>query len=381
VAFVPQDDIMPIELSVESNVKFSASYRLDRGSDVNEATARVLSALELSGVRHQQVGDAERRGISGGERKRVNIGMELVANPSVLLLDEPTSGLDASAAIKVMRLLKRVARHGTAVVAVVHQPRREIFELFDDVLLLAKGGQVAYMGPRKGCLPFFAAHFASLPMENQNPADFLLDMVTDSRPEQLERFSSVWRAHAKAARPSISLRAKEAVKRRYRRRPWGVWQMVLCMQRCFVQWAVNYPSELLYAVLFFLMGMLVGLLFQDVEVDELPQPNFLLAFVLGLASMHYSLRLFGQRPGRLLARGVVGPQPHCLLLRQDDLCALAQRLSAAADAARLLLVLGAARLVRRLLLGGDVHALVLLGLRLLSSRCSGRRSARRWSRW
>jgi ABC-type multidrug transport system ATPase subunit len=293
VAFVPQDDIMPIELSVESNVKFSASYRLDRGSNVNEATARVLSALELSGVRHQQVGDAERRGISGGERKRVNIGMELVANPSVLLLDEPTSGLDASAAIKVMRLLKRVARHGTAVVAVVHQPRREIFDLFDDVLLLAKGGHVAYMGPRKGCLPFFAAHFASLPMENQNPADFLLDMVTDSRPEQLERFSSVWRAHAKAARPSISLRAKEAVKRRYRRRPWGIWQMVLCIQRCIVQWAVNYPSELLYAVLFFLMGMLVGLLFQDVEVDELPQPNFLLAFVLGLASMHYSLRLFG----------------------------------------------------------------------------------------
>jgi ABC-type multidrug transport system ATPase subunit len=293
VAFVPQDDIMTTELTVESNVKFSASYRLDRGSDVSQATERVLSALELSGVARQQVGDVEKRGISGGERKRVNIGMELVANPSVLLLDEPTSGLDASAAIKVMRLLKRVARHGTAVVAVVHQPRREIFDLFDNVLLLAKGGQVAYMGPRKGCLPFFAAHFASLPLENQNPADFLLDMVTDSRPEQLERFGSVWRAHAKAARPNISLRTKEAVERRSRKRPWGAWQMCLILYRCFVQWAVNYPSELLYAVLFFLMGMLVGLLFQDVDVDEIPQPNFLLAFVLGLASIHYSLRLFG----------------------------------------------------------------------------------------
>jgi ABC-type multidrug transport system ATPase subunit len=177
VAFVPQEDVMSRELSVEHNIRFSASYRLERGANVTAAVQRTMKSLELLGVRHEIVGDAEKRGISGGERKRVNIGMELVANPSVLLLDEPTSGLDASAAIKVMRLLKTVARHGTAVVCVVHQPRREIFGLFDELLLLARGGHVAYMGPRAGSLDFFAAHFASRPDEGQNPADFLLDMV------------------------------------------------------------------------------------------------------------------------------------------------------------------------------------------------------------
>ena len=106
-------------------------------------------------------------------------------------------------------------------------------------------------------------------------------MVTDSRPEQLARFASVWKAHAKAARPHINLRAKEAVPRRSRRRPFLPVQVALCFYRNCQQWVRNYPSELLYAALFFVMGMLVGLLFQDVDIEEVPQPNFLLSFVLG----------------------------------------------------------------------------------------------------
>ena len=101
------------------------------------------------------IGDDETRGVSGGQRKRVNIGMALAAAPLALFLDEPTSGLDSTAALTVANTLQRITEVGMTVVAVVHQPRFEIFECFDDVLLIAKGGQTAYMGPRKGVVDYF----------------------------------------------------------------------------------------------------------------------------------------------------------------------------------------------------------------------------------
>lgn len=90
------------------------------------------------------------RGISGGQVKRVNVGLELVSLPSLLFLDEPTSGLDSSASKLLVQCLQRVARTGVTVAAVIHQPSYETFCLFDDLILLAKGGVTAYYGPQDG---------------------------------------------------------------------------------------------------------------------------------------------------------------------------------------------------------------------------------------
>ncbi|KAJ1625863.1 P-loop containing nucleoside triphosphate hydrolase protein, partial [Pavlovales sp. CCMP2436] len=111
------------------------------------------------GIRDSVVGSVEVRGISGGQRKRVNIGLEMVADPLALFLDEPTSGLDAATAELVLSALRRLARLGRTVVAVLHQPRYSAFKLLDKVtllLLLGVGGRTIYCGPPlkvRACLP------------------------------------------------------------------------------------------------------------------------------------------------------------------------------------------------------------------------------------
>lgn len=185
VGFVPQDDIMLRELSVTEILKFNAKMRLASSltaEEVEDVVRRNIRLLGLYDIRHELIGDETTRGISGGQRKRVNIGMELVANPSVLFLDEPTSGLDATASLQVCAILRRVAEEaGMTVVAVIHQPRYDIFTMFHDVLLLGKGGRTVYLGPTKDAVAYFETLGFTIP-NRCNPADFLIDVVSGSVP-------------------------------------------------------------------------------------------------------------------------------------------------------------------------------------------------------
>ena len=121
-----------------------------------EVVRDVTRVLELGGIQHSVVGDEETRGISGGQRKRVNIGMEMVADPSLLFLDEPTSGLDSTTTFAVVRALTCLSRKGSNVIAVLHQPSYQVFEMFDDVVFLAKGGYSVYVGPARRALEYFS---------------------------------------------------------------------------------------------------------------------------------------------------------------------------------------------------------------------------------
>lgn len=114
-----------------------------------------LALLGLSEVRHSVAGDATRRSLSGGQRRRLSVGIELVASPLVLFLDEPTSGLDSSSASALIAALRKLSRTGLTIGAVIHQPRFEIFEMFDDVLLLGKGGQTVFQGRVSDLQPYF----------------------------------------------------------------------------------------------------------------------------------------------------------------------------------------------------------------------------------
>ncbi|KAK4354165.1 hypothetical protein RND71_026359 [Anisodus tanguticus] len=117
---------------------------------------RVIDFLGLQSVRSSLVGTVEKRGISGGQRKRVNVGLELVMEPSLLFLDEPTSGLDSSSSQLLLRALRREALEGVNIWMVVHQPSYTLFKMFDDLILLAKGGLVVYHGPVKKVEDYFA---------------------------------------------------------------------------------------------------------------------------------------------------------------------------------------------------------------------------------
>ena len=108
-------------------------------SEIEDLADETLANLGLSRVANSPVGDVNRRGVSGGEKKRVNIGVELMSKPSVLFLDEPTSGLDSSSALLVMESLRNLCdKQGVTVVSVIHQPRKFIFDLFDSLILLVR---------------------------------------------------------------------------------------------------------------------------------------------------------------------------------------------------------------------------------------------------
>eukprot|EP00884_Botryococcus_braunii_P002225 jgi/Botrbrau1/12002/Bobra.247_2s0007.1 len=179
IGFVPQDDIVYDDLTVEENLMYSAKLRQPPGTapqKIRRVVSTAIRALQLGPVQNSLVGSVERRGISGGQRKRVNVGMELVATPALLFLDEPTSGLDATASWDILYALKCLARLGMTIVTVIHQPRFSIFNLFDDLLLLGRGGRTVFLGPSYVAVPYFLSLGWRLP-EGENPADFVLDIV------------------------------------------------------------------------------------------------------------------------------------------------------------------------------------------------------------
>ncbi|XP_062411432.1 broad substrate specificity ATP-binding cassette transporter ABCG2d [Sardina pilchardus] len=176
--YVVQDDVVMGTLTVRENLRFSAALRLPSSVGQREKEVRVnhlIQELGLSKVADSKVGTQLIRGISGGERKRTNIGMELIIDPSVLFLDEPTTGLDASTANSVLLLLKRMANHGRTIIMSIHQPRYSIYRLFDSLTLLVSGKQV-YHGPAQNALDYFANIGYACEAHN-NPADFFLDII------------------------------------------------------------------------------------------------------------------------------------------------------------------------------------------------------------
>ncbi|XP_071664074.1 broad substrate specificity ATP-binding cassette transporter ABCG2 isoform X2 [Patagioenas fasciata] len=176
--YVVQDDVVMGTLTVRENLKFSAALRLPKSvkeQEKNERVNQVIKELGLSKVADSKVGTELTRGVSGGERKRTNIGMELITDPAILFLDEPTTGLDASTANAVLLLLKRMAKQGKTIIFSIHQPRYSIFRLFDNLTLLA-AGRVLYHGPAQHAIQYFQSIGYECEPYN-NPADFFLDVI------------------------------------------------------------------------------------------------------------------------------------------------------------------------------------------------------------
>lgn len=180
VALVPQEDVMHRMLTPSEVLFFTG--RLNFPADTTAAEIRtravqVLKRLDLEHAAHARVGDEVVRGLSGGERKRVNVAMELMHEPSLLLLDEPTSGLDGRSALQLVRQCRGLATAGRTVMMTIHQPREEALALFDKVLLLAQGGRPAYFGPPAGIRHYFETHVENAEAGAANAADFALEVL------------------------------------------------------------------------------------------------------------------------------------------------------------------------------------------------------------
>lgn len=179
IGFVPQDDIVHGDLTVEENLWFSARCRLSASmSEENKilVVERVIESLGLQGIRSSLVGTVEKRGISGGQRKRVNVGLEMVMEPSLLILDEPTSGLDSSSSQLLLRALRREALEGVNIAAVIHQPSYTLYRMFDDIIFLAKGGLTVYHGSIEKVEGYFSMLGLNVP-DRMNPPDYFIDVL------------------------------------------------------------------------------------------------------------------------------------------------------------------------------------------------------------
>ena len=157
LGYVPQDDIIHRELLVEESFKYTAKLRLEDQPEfeLDAQVDSVIQMLDLGESRKTLIGSAEKKGISGGQRKRVNLGQELITEPSILFLDEPTSGLDPKTDIDVMKLLQNIAAKGKIIVLTTHNITVENFEILSHVVVLSKGGKLAYFGPANEAVSYF----------------------------------------------------------------------------------------------------------------------------------------------------------------------------------------------------------------------------------
>ena len=334
IGFVPQDDVMISELTVEEVVWLSARMRMEstvHSRQVRTFVDTILDVLELSQLRHCRIGDETRRGLSGGQKKRVNVAMELAMNPSLVFLDEPTSGLDSSMALNLMRCLRKAANAGWAICLVIHQPSSAIYKCLDSVIVMGKGGQTLFSGPTQAASVYFRSVKPDFFVDEggrqvaENMAETVLD-IASSHPAQgdlamlwtkfLDQMSDDLRAARQSLQPAFSASNVDAVvvdvgphsggaalfapqkttsccnKSPERVRINCCLQYFLFLQRSFTQKLRSFGSVVRNGVLVYILGSGVGFLFMDigeacVSVDDCDNlssliSNMVQAFVIAV---------------------------------------------------------------------------------------------------
>ncbi|KAL9677576.1 hypothetical protein QQ045_005809 [Rhodiola kirilowii] len=178
VAYVTQEDSFLGTLTVRETLMYSANLRFPSTmtkQDIDGIVEGTIQEMGLQDCADRLIGNWHLRGISGGEKKRLSIGLETLTRPSLLFLDEPTSGLDSASAFFVVQTLRSISRQGKTVVSSIHQPSSEVFALFDDLFLLS-GGETVYFGEASSAVEFFREAGFPCP-SRRNPSDHFLRCV------------------------------------------------------------------------------------------------------------------------------------------------------------------------------------------------------------
>jgi len=183
-AYVTQEDILLPTLTVYETLMLHVRLKMERLEGISseerdrmrdERVREMIAELGLEKVANVRVGDENKRGISGGEKKRLSVGCEMIADPSLMFLDEPTTGLDAFNSQQVIYTLKKLARQGRTIICTLHQPRSSIFSMFDYLCCLSEG-RVVYFGAAGGAVDYFEREIEQKCSAYFNPADFIIDV-------------------------------------------------------------------------------------------------------------------------------------------------------------------------------------------------------------
>ncbi|KAL7117782.1 hypothetical protein ACP275_03G094800 [Erythranthe tilingii] len=178
IGFVFQDDVVFPHLTVKETLTYSALLRLPKKLSIEQKKERAMNVileLGLERCQNTMIGGTFVRGVSGGERKRVCIGNEILLNPSLLFLDEPTSGLDSTTALRIIQMLQKIARAGKTVVTTIHQPSSRLFSKFDKLILMSNGCSL-YFGKASEAMLYFSSIGCS-PLIAMSPPEFLIDLA------------------------------------------------------------------------------------------------------------------------------------------------------------------------------------------------------------
>ncbi|OJD11492.1 hypothetical protein AJ78_07746 [Emergomyces pasteurianus Ep9510] len=200
-SYVEQEDVLVGALTVEETLYFGAQLSLPRSIPKNERLERISTLLHAFGIQNQAktlIGTPIRKGISGGQKRRVSVASQLITCPKILFLDEPTSGLDSTASFEVMSFVKKLAkRNKIIVIASIHQPSTATFETFDKLMILS-AGRTCYFGPSSEMKAYLDKTGYPMPLQ-MNPAEFVLDLVNtdfasdqESASVQLTRILTNW---------------------------------------------------------------------------------------------------------------------------------------------------------------------------------------------
>lgn len=176
VGYVTQEDVLLDMLTVRESVTFAAKLKTKGPNELKaKRVDAVLEELGLMKCQHTLIGNPTKKGVSGGEKKRVCVAIELITTPSILFLDEPTSGLDSFTSFQVVEILNAQAAKGRTVISTIHQPSSDIFVKFDKLLLLCDG-HVMYHGPASNAVSYFDSKGFTCPSLS-NPADYFMELL------------------------------------------------------------------------------------------------------------------------------------------------------------------------------------------------------------
>lgn len=283
-AYVTQTDVLLPTLTARETLQYSADLRLPPPStaeDRRRMVDEIILELGLKEAADTRVGSSLHRGLSGGEKRRVSIGVQMLANPSVLFLDEPTTGLDASSAFQLVRTLKNLAAKGRTVVVTIHQPRSEIWGLFDNLILLSKGSPV-YSGAMTECLPWFEAQGFQMPAF-VNPAEYVIDLAAvDNRSPELEaestarvdRLKQAWKQESAARFGAVEKNTTASdtghgISLKRNRHGTSFTRQVMVMTSRTLKTTYRDPMGMVAAIMqAVIMGLCTGYIFYDLSRDQ-----------------------------------------------------------------------------------------------------------------
>ena len=274
-----QQDILLPSLTVRETLQYSARLRLPYNTatvDRFRIVEEVILELGLKECANTRVGH-----ISGGEKRRTSIGVQMLANPSVLFLDEPTTGLDTTSAFQLVRTLKALALKGRTVVTTIHQPRGEIWDLFDSVIILSRG-EAIYSGSATDCIPWFRDLGYPLP-SFVNPAEFLSNLAAvDLRSPELElqsaarvdALAAAWHAEESGRFPPLlplspAPNAQQHIRRQQQNGFTAFWTVLRCLTSRTLKVTYRDPLGMAAAISeAIIMGTVTGYIFFHLARDE-----------------------------------------------------------------------------------------------------------------